>query len=365
MIYYLLYSLKDTFFGFNVTRYITFRAAMAAATALILSIVLGPLFIRFLYSLKIGQQVRKEECKVLYAIHKDKQGTPTMGGILIIFSILASVLMWGDIFNSHVLISLFTLAALGMVGFIDDYAKIKKKQSLGLTSKAKLLWQSIVGLVICLYIYTHPVLKDISPCIEVPFLKNATFCLGAMYFVLVMLVILGSSNAVNLTDGLDGLAIGCIIIAFATFGILAYIAGHAKFCEYLNVAYVPNVGELSVVCAATVGAGLGFLWFNAPPAQVFMGDTGSLALGGLLGVIALLVKKEILLVITGGVFVMEAGSVILQVGSYKTRRKRIFRVAPLHHHFEVGGWAETKVTIRMWIISIIFALLTLATLKLR
>lgn len=365
MIYQLLYHLKEYFFGFNVLRYITFRSAMAAATALGLSIFLGPVFIRFLYGLKIGQHVRKDECKPLYAIHKNKEGTPTMGGILIIASMVLSIMFWGDLFNSHVLICLFSLVALGAVGFVDDYSKIKKQRSLGLTSREKLFWQTLIALIICVYIHVHPVLHDLAPKLEIPFFKEIILSTGIFYFVIVFLVVLGSSNAVNLTDGLDGLAIGCLIMAFITYGALAYIVGHATFAGYLNISHVPEAGELSIVCAAAVGAGLGFLWFNAPPAQVFMGDTGSLALGGLLGVVALLVKKEILLVLTGGVFVMEAMSVILQVGSFKLRKKRIFKVAPIHHHFEVNGWAETKVTIRMWIMAFIFSLLTLATLKLR
>ncbi len=365
MIYHLLYHLKGVYFGFNVLRYITFRSAMAAVTALALSIVLGPAFIRFLYGLKLGQPVRKEECLPLYAIHKTKEGTPTMGGILMIATILLSTLLWGDLGNTHVLLGLAALVALGAVGFVDDFSKIRKKRSLGLTSRAKLFWQTVVGLGVCAYIGTHPVLGKLVGQVEIPFLKGPALDIGLVYFVLVLAVVLGSSNAVNLTDGLDGLAAGCLIMAFVPMGVMAYLVGHAKFCDYLLLTHVPDVGELTVLCAAAVGAGIGFLWYNAHPAQVFMGDTGSLALGGLLGVVALLIKKEILLVLTGGVFVIEAVSVILQVGSVKLRGKRIFRIAPIHHHFEMLGWPETKVTVRMWIVAFIFALLTLATLKLR
>ncbi|MDP3980803.1 MAG: phospho-N-acetylmuramoyl-pentapeptide-transferase [Chlamydiota bacterium] len=365
MLYHLFYPLKDFFFGFNVFRYITFRAGCAAVTALLISILLGPMIIRLLYSFKIGQPIRKEECPPLFALHRSKEGTPTMGGLLIIFSVTLSVLLWSDLTNLFIWIALFTFICLGFLGVADDALKIKHGKSKGVSAKVKLLVQGILSIFVMLFMYYHPALKEIADHVGVPFIKDFYISFGLVYIVVIFFVFVGTSNAVNLTDGLDGLAIGSVSIAAMGFSMLSYIVGNYKFANYLQVQYIPGAGELTVFCTAIVGSGLGFLWYNAYPAQVFMGDTGSLALGGALGAVALLIKQEIMLLMIGGLFVMEAMSVILQVGSFKTRRKRIFLMAPLHHHFEMKGWPETKITIRFWILAIIFALFSLGTLKLR
>lgn len=365
MFYHLLYPLRDIFFGFNVFRYITFRAAFAALTALVLTIFLGPPVIRKLYSLKVGQNVRKDECPPLYALHRTKQGTPTMGGILILVAIVSAVLLWADLTNRWIWVACFFVTALGLLGAVDDYLKLRNKSSKGVRARTKFLIEVLLALMLWVFISWEPRLSVISTHVTFPFLKDCVVDLGPFYVLLLMGVFVGSSNAVNLTDGLDGLAIGCVSIAAIVFAGLAYVIGNIKFATYLQIQPIPGVGELAIVCAAMVGAGLGFLWFNAYPAQVFMGDTGSLALGGGLGIIALFLKQELTLFLVGGVFVMEALSVILQVGSFKLRGKRLFAVAPIHHHFEVRGWAETKVTIRFWILAIIFALFSLGSLKLR
>lgn len=365
MLYYLIYPLHKLFFGFNVFKYITFRAAFAAVTSMLIAIVLGPWVIRKLYSMKIGQEIRKEECLPLYALHKTKEGTPTMGGILILFSVLVSTFLWADILNINVILAVFSLIWLGAIGFWDDYVKIKKKRSLGLTARMKFLLQIMLSLIIALILYFSPKMQAYATKLTVPFFREFIFDLGPFYILFLFLVLIGSSNAVNLTDGLDGLAAGCIIISGLALGIMSYIIGNVNFARYLQLLYVPGCGELAVFCASIVGAGLGFLWFNSYPAQVFMGDTGSLSLGGALGVVAILIKKELVLVIVGGIFVIEALSVIIQVASFKLTGKRVFRCAPIHHHFEMKGWAEPKVTIRFWIIAIIFALFSIATLKLQ
>lgn len=362
MLYYFLYSLKDAFFGFNVFKYITFRAAVAAFTAFALSVILGPFVINKLKQYNIGQNIRTNETPTLFPLHKDKQGTPTMGGILIIFAIAASTLMWADLKNQFVIITLVAILWLGAVGFADDYIKLVRKRSKGLSALTKLTGQIILGLGIGAYLFLNPAIKTN---LDIPFMKKLFLDLGLFYIPFVMLVIVGTSNAVNLTDGLDGLAIGSTIIVALTYGAFCYVTGHLKFSDYLNIAYIPGTGELAVICAAMLGAGLGFLWFNSYPASVFMGDTGSLALGGAIGVISVLIKKELLLLVVGGVFVLEALSVIIQVASFRTRGKRVFLMSPIHHHFQLKGWSESKVIVRFWIIAIVLALISLMTLKLR
>jgi phospho-N-acetylmuramoyl-pentapeptide-transferase len=362
MLYYLLYSLRDYVVGFNVFRYITFRTAFAALTALTISFILGPWLIERMRHIKLGQFIREEGPKS----HQQKAGTPTMGGILINVAILIPTILWADIKNPYIWIVLFVTFAYGAIGFVDDYRKLAKKRNLGLTAKEKFAAQFGVALLAALAIAYLPMLKNnYSTAITFPFLKEVAINLGILYIPFVMVVLVGCSNAVNLTDGLDGLAIGTTLIAAATYTVLTYAAGHARIADYLRIAWVPQTGELAVFCGAMVGASLGFLWFNAHPAEIFMGDVGSLALGGAIGCLAVMIKQEILLVLVGGLFVLEALSVILQVASFKITGRRIFKMSPLHHHFELSGWKETKVVVRFWIIAIMFALLSLATLKLR
>lgn len=365
MLYYLLYPLKDVFFGFNVFRYITFRSAGAAITGLVISLVFGPYVIRRLYELKMGERIRNgKDYTALYNLHKGKEGTPTMGGILILISILISTFLWADIFNRQILMIFFATVFFGILGFLDDYIKLRKKRR-GLPVRIKFLGQVCLTIAIFLFMLFCPQTRDVANKLALPFYKTPIAVSAFVYLVFILLVICGSSNAVNLTDGLDGLAIGCILVTAAAYGVLSYIAGHVKFAEYLNILYIQGSGELTVYCGSIIGAGLGFLWFNAHPADVFMGDTGAITLGGALGVVAVLIKKELWLLIIGGIFVLEALSVILQVGSFKLRRKRIFAMAPLHHHFEMKGWPETKITIRFWIIALICALIGLGSLKLQ
>lgn len=362
MLYELLYPLRDYFFGFNVFRYITFRAALASITAFILSLILAPRIIRFLHQLDAKQTIEREGFSKLYKAHEGKQKTPTMGGILIIGAMVLSTLLWADLRNRYVWMCLAAILWLGFVGFWDDYLKLTKKNSKGMAGRIKILGQLVFGLAIGMYLYWD------SPSwasIHVPYLKNYFLPIGVFYILFVCFVIVGSSNAVNLTDGLDGLAIGCTAMVALTYGILSYIAGNAKFSDYLQIPFVPGAGELAVFCSALLGAAMGFLWYNSYPASVFMGDVGSLGLGGVLGVIAIIIKKELLLLIAGGVFVIEALSVILQVASFKLFKKRIFLMAPLHHHFQLKGIAESKVVIRFWIVSMILALWALASLKLQ
>lgn len=362
MFYHLLYPLRDIFFGFNVFKYITFRAAGGAITAFLLSVMLGPFIIRRLKQLKVGQIVRREEAQGIYEFHKNKEGTPTMGGLFIVLAVILSTILWADLTNKYVLLAIFSMAWLCMVGFVDDYIKLSRNRSKGLTMVSKFTGQLILGLLIGLYIYFDP---QIGENLDVPFLKNAIVNLGVLYIFFTTLVIVGSSNAMNLTDGLDGLAIGCTIMVALTYTGLSYVTGNFKISDYLNIIYIPGAGELAIFCATILGASLGFLWFNSHPATVFMGDTGSLALGGAIGVVSTFIKKELLLFLVGGIFVAEALSVILQVASYKLFKKRIFLMAPLHHHFQMKGWSETKVVVRFWIIGAILALLSLSTLKLR
>ncbi|MBF0117899.1 MAG: phospho-N-acetylmuramoyl-pentapeptide-transferase [Desulfobacterales bacterium] len=359
MLYHLFFPLHETFSVFNVFRYITFRTIYAGITALILCFFLGPWMIRKLTEMQIGQYIREDGPKN----HQKKAGTPTMGGILIIFSITLSTLMWTNLTNRYVWIVLLITLSYAFIGFRDDYLKVRKKQNEGLTAREKFLLQTVIAIIVGVLIYMSPNFKTN---ITVPFLKTVSPDLGFLYILFAAFVIVGTSNAVNLTDGLDGLAIGPVTIAAGTYMIFAYVAGNIKFSDYLQISYVAGCGELTVFCGALAGAGLGFLWFNSYPAQVFMGDVGSLSLGGALGTVAVVTKQEILLVLVGGLFVMEALSVIFQVGFFKmTHGKRIFRMAPLHHHFELKGWSEPKVIVRFWIIAIILALISMSTLKLR
>jgi len=366
MLYLLLKELIPSVSAFNLFTYITFRAALAASTSLGLSILLGPWMIRKLTALKVGQTIRKEHVGELHRIHQVKEGTPTMGGVLILTSVTVATLLWADMFNRLVIIALVCMLWLGLVGFLDDFIKMRNKRSLGLTAKAKFTGQILLGLALGIYLYYNPTNTEFGTKLELLFLKDTIVSLGWLYVPFVILVIVGTSNAVNLTDGLDGLAIGSVIIAVLAYTVMAYLVGRTDFASYLFVTYVAGAGELTIFCAAVAGAGLGFLWYNAHPAEIFMGDTGALALGGALGTVAILIKQELLLLIVGGLFVVEAMSVIIQVLSYKLRGgKRVFKMAPLHHHFELSGWSETKVTIRFWIIAAIFALLSLSTLKVR
>jgi phospho-N-acetylmuramoyl-pentapeptide-transferase len=377
MLYYLLYHVLQKYFSpLNVFRYITVRTVYASLTAMFLALVFGPWLIRKLRELQIGQYIREEGPQE----HKKKAGTPTMGGVLIVISTAVPVLMWADLSNPYVMLALFALIAFAVIGFVDDYAKVAKRRNLGLTGKNKIVLQiavsSFVGFVL-LVLATHsaystqlifPFVKRFRPDLVIHSLLHSghLWPLAFLPFLLfVALVITGSSNAVNLTDGLDGLAIGCTVIAAGALTVLTYVSSNFRWATYLEIQYIPRVGELTVFCGALVGASLGFLWYNAHPAEVFMGDVGSLSLGGALGTIAVIIKQEVLLVFVGGIFVVEALSVILQVGSFKLRGKRIFRMAPIHHHFELLGWSESKVIVRFWIVALVFALFALTTLKLR
>ncbi|MCL1115182.1 MULTISPECIES: phospho-N-acetylmuramoyl-pentapeptide-transferase [Shewanella] len=360
MLVYLAEYLTQFYSGFNVFSYVTFRAILGLLTALVFSLWWGPILIKRLQMLQIGQVVRNDGPES----HFSKRGTPTMGGILILAGIFISVLLWGDLSNRYVLVTLFVLGSFGVIGFIDDYRKVVKKDSKGLIARWKYALQSIAALVVAIFLYASSTMAGETQLV-VPFFKDVMPQLGFMFILLAYFTIVGASNAVNLTDGLDGLAIMPTVMVAAAFALIAYLSGHAQFASYLHLPHLPLAGELVIVCTAMVGAGLGFLWFNTYPAQVFMGDVGSLALGAALGVIAILVRQEILLVIMGGVFVMETVSVILQVGSYKLRGQRIFRMAPIHHHYELKGWPEPRVIVRFWIISLFLVLLGLATLKLR
>lgn len=358
MLYNLLYPLHTEFSFLNVFRYITFRTVGSALTALLVSFVLGPWLIRKLGDMQIGQQVRDDGPET----HLKKQGTPTMGGTMILFAIGISTVLWSDLKNQYVWFVLIVTIGFGIIGFVDDYLKVVQKNPVGLIPRYKMGGQLTVSAVVALFLYFQP---SYSTVLAFPFIKGLAPDLGWFYIPLVVFIIVGTSNAVNLTDGLDGLAIGPVMTASVTYLLFAYLTGNVKIANYLQIQYVPGVGELSIFCGAMFGASLGFLWFNAYPAQVFMGDVGSLALGGALGTVAVITKQEILLAIVGGIFVMEALSVIFQVGSFKLRGKRIFRMAPIHHHFELKGWAEPKIIVRFWIISIILALVAISTLKLR
>jgi phospho-N-acetylmuramoyl-pentapeptide-transferase len=361
MLYALLYPLGDTWIGFNVFRYITFRTGLAIATAFFVSLVAGPWLLARLRKLQIRQAIRDEGPEH----HRLKAGTPTMGGLLIVGSFTLATVLWADLANAYVWTVLGVTLGFAAVGFADDWIKVRSGRNLGLTARQKLLLQVLVGLAggLAARMVAEP--APHAGALALPFVKDVLLPLGFGYLPFVVLVLLGASNAVNLTDGLDGLAVGAMAIAASTYTVFVYVAGHARIAEYLRIVPVSGAGEVAIFTGAVAGAALGFLWFNCHPAQVFMGDVGSLALGGGIGIVAVVAKQEVLLVLVGGLFVIEALSVLIQVTSFKLTGKRVFRMAPLHHHFELLGWQETQVVVRFWIISVVFALAGLATLKLR
>jgi phospho-N-acetylmuramoyl-pentapeptide-transferase len=377
LLYWLLYQKLFPYFRvFRIFRYVTFRCVFASLTALLIGLLIGPFVIERLRAFQIGQYIREEGPES----HKKKGGTPTMGGVLICISVLVPTLLWSDLANPLVWLIIFATVSFGAIGFADDYIKVVHKRNLGLTSRQKLFFQFLASIAIAVALIHLQQEHLYSTRLVVPFLKNfrPDLIIGSLlhthlwplaylpFFIFVMIVIAGSSNAVNLTDGLDGLAIGCTIIAAGALTVLTYVSGHMVFSDYLEIPRIPLASELTVFCGALVGASIGFLWYNAHPAEIFMGDVGSLALGGAIATVAVMIKQELLLPFIGGVFIMEAVSVMLQVGSYKLRGgKRIFRMAPIHHHFELGGWSESKVIARFWIMALVFALLGLTTLKLR
>jgi len=360
VLFYLFERLTPHFSFFNVFHYITLRGILGVLTALVISFWIGPMTIRHLGFRQLGQTVRKDGPQS----HLSKAGTPTMGGALILVAIFAATLLWADLSNRFVWAVLFSTAAFGAIGWVDDYKKIINKDPRGIGAKAKFFWQSLAALATALFLY-YSAKGGAETALIVPVFKNIIIPLGPAYILLAYFVIVGSSNAVNLTDGLDGLAIMPTVMVAGALGIFAYVMGHLKFSVYLGFPYIPGAGEMLIFCGAIVGAGLGFLWFNTYPAMVFMGDIGALALGAALGTIAVVVRQEIVLFIMGGIFVMETVSVMLQVASFKLTGKRIFRMAPLHHHFELKGWPEPRVIVRFWIISLILVLIGLATLKIR
>jgi len=357
MLYHLLYPLHTTYGVFNVFRYQTFRGLAAALTAFLLAFLFGPWLIRRLQAHQIGQPIREDGPQR----HLAKAGTPTMGGTLILFSLVLATLLLADLDNRYVWTMLGVTLGFGVIGFVDDYRKLRIGNSKGISGRSKLLWQFIIGFGVGLFLYQ----SEFATTLRFPFFKDLYVDLGAWYIPFAALVVVGASNAVNLTDGLDGLAIGPVMTNAVTFGVFAYAAGNLKNAAYLQIPYIPGVGEVAIFCAALFSASLGFLWFNAYPAMMFMGDVGALPLGAALGTVALLTKQELVLLIAGGVFVVEALSVILQVAYYKWSRKRIFRMAPLHHHFELQGYPEPQIIVRFWIVSVICALAALSTLKLR
>jgi phospho-N-acetylmuramoyl-pentapeptide-transferase len=361
MLYFLFYGLSDVFTPFNVFQYITFRAGGAVLTSLLICIIFGKAFIRKMTALKIKQTVRNDGPST----HQVKTGTPTMGGLLILISVVVSVLLWARINNGFIIFLLIGVVFLGLLGFLDDYLKLIKQNSKGVSVRGKLLWQALFAACVAAFVCLYPPNPNFTTMINIPFLKEVFVNLSYFYGLFVVLEIVGSSNAVNLTDGLDGLAIVCIVIVAFSLALFAYFAGHIEIATYLKIVHVKGAGEISVFLFSIVGAGLGFLWFNAHPAEIFMGDTGSLFLGGVLGMAAVFIKQELILMLLGGIFVAEALSVLIQVFVFKRTGKRVFRMAPLHHHFELAGTAETKVTIRFWIIGIILAILAFASLKLR
>jgi phospho-N-acetylmuramoyl-pentapeptide-transferase len=377
LLYWLLYQrLFAHFPPFRIFRYVTFRTAFASLTALFMGMIIGPAIIRQLRDFQIGQYIREEGPKG----HQKKAGTPTMGGVLITIAIIVPTLLWADLSNTYIWLAIFSTIAFGAIGFADDYIKVVRKRNLGLTGRTKLVLQFLAAGFVGVALVTLTATRQYSTHLMVPFFKQFRpdlviesfrhyphlWWLAFIPFVLfVMLVLVGSSNAVNLTDGLDGLAIGCTVIAAGALTVLTYLSGHVVFSEYLELQKMPQVAEVTVFCGAMVGSSIGFLWYNAHPAEIFMGDVGSLALGGAIGTVAVIIKQELLLPFIGGIFVLEALSVIIQVASYKLRKKRVFKMAPLHHHFELAGWSESKIIIRFWILALIFALFALTTLKLR
>lgn len=360
MLVWLAQLTEQYYHSFHVFHYLTLRSILATMTALLISLLVGPVMIKKLKDLQVGQFVRDDGPQT----HLKKTGTPTMGGALILIAITASMLLWGDLSNRYVWVVLTVMLGFGAIGWVDDYRKIVRKNSKGLSAKAKLFWQSFVGLS-CIFFLYYGASLPVETSLIVPFFKNMVIPLGFFFVILSYFVIVGTSNAVNLTDGLDGLAILPTVMVAGALGIFSYLTGNSQFSTYLAIPYIPGVGEVAVFCGAIVGAGLGFLWFNTYPAQVFMGDVGSLGLGAALGIIAVAVRQELVLMIMGGIFVMETVSVILQVASFKLTGKRIFKMAPLHHHFELKGWPEPRVIVRFWIISFMLVLFGLATLKLR
>lgn len=360
MLFWLTEILQQYFPGFRVFEYLTFRSILATLTAFIISLLVGPMMIRRLAALHIGQSIQGDGPQS----HLTKAGTPTMGGAMILIAIAMSTLLWGELSNRYVWMVLLVTMAFGFIGGVDDYTKLVLKDNRGLAASKKFFWQALLGIIISAFIYLTAQFP-IETQLVIPFFKYALFDLGWLFPLLVFFVIVGSSNAVNLTDGLDGLAILPTVMVAGALGIFAYAGGNVNYANYLSIPYVPGAGEVAVFCGAIVGAGLGFLWFNTYPAQIFMGDVGALGLGAALGIIAIVVRQELVLFIMGGVFVLETVSVIMQVTSYKLTRKRIFRMAPLHHHFELKGWPEPKVIVRFWIITVVLVLIGLATLKLR
>lgn len=357
MFYYFLFPLAKYHTVFNVFQYITFRTIYAAVTALVLSFVFGPYLIDKLREMNVGEVIREDGPPN----HSSKKGTPTMGGAIILLIVIVTVMLWGNLSNIYVWLVTFVTLGMGAIGFIDDYSKVVQKKKGGMTGRTKISAQIGVALAAAVFLYY----MQFNTVVTIPFFKDLAIDLGFFYIFFVVLVIVGASNAVNLTDGLDGLAIGPMVISAATYMLLAYLVGHIKIASYLHILYVPKVGELAVFAGAMVGASLGFLWFNTYPAQVFMGDVGSLSLGGALGTLAVITKNEVLLLLVGGIFVVEALSVIFQVASFKLTGKRVFAMAPIHHHYEIKGWAEPKIIVRFWIIAIMLALLAISTLKIR
>ncbi|HWR90334.1 MAG TPA: phospho-N-acetylmuramoyl-pentapeptide-transferase [Dissulfurispiraceae bacterium] len=360
MLYEALYGLHEYYSPFNVFRYITFRSALASFTALIVTFIIAPPLIRWLKQISTIQQIRDDGPST----HHAKSGTPTMGGIIIVASIVVSMAMWGDFRNVYICVVMTALLGFGAIGFVDDYLKMIKKNPKGLKGRYKFGGQVALALALGTFLYANPH-DPYTTVLSVPFFKKWLFDFGMLYVPFSMFVMVGSSNAVNLTDGIDGLAIGLVAIATLANGALVYLSGHAQFARYLQVLYLPGIGELTVFCGALFGASLGFLWYNAHPAEIFMGDVGSLGIGGALGTLAVITKHEIVLAIVGGIFVIETVSVVMQVASYRLTGRRIFKMAPIHHHFELKGWPEPKVVLRFWIVGIILALFSLATLKLR
>ena len=352
--------LSQYYSGFNVFQYLTLRAILGVITALGIALIIGPTMIRHLSFKQIGQVVRDDGPES----HFSKAGTPTMGGALILVAIAVSTLMWADLSNRYIWVVLLVTLGFGIIGFIDDYIKLVRQDPKGLISRYKYFWQSVVGITVAVFLYQTAVVPAETQLI-VPFFKHIVIPMGAWYMLLSYLVIVGTSNAVNLTDGLDGLAIMPTVMIASALGLFSYVTGHFEFAHYLAIPFIPGIGELTVFCAAMVGAGLGFLWFNTYPAQIFMGDVGALALGAALGTVAVLVRQELVLLIMGGVFVVETLSVVLQVSSYKLRGKRIFLMAPIHHHYELKGWPEPRIIVRAWIITVFLVLVGLASLKIR
>lgn len=360
MLLYLSEYLSQFHSGFNVFQYITLRAILGVITALGIALLVGPSMIRHLSFRQIGQVVRTDGPES----HLSKSGTPTMGGALILVAIAISTLLWADLNNRYVWVVLVVTLFFGIIGFVDDYIKLVRQDPKGLVSRYKYFWQSVVGAGAAIFLYNTAIVPAETQLI-IPFFKDVIIPLGAWYMLLTYLVVVGSSNAVNLTDGLDGLAIMPTVMVAGALGLFSYLTGHAEFARYLSIPYIPGAGELTIFCAAMVGSGLGFLWFNTYPAQVFMGDIGALALGAALGIVAVLVRQELVLLIMGGVFVMETLSVVVQVASYKLRGKRVFLMAPIHHHYELKGWPEPRIIVRFWIITVFLVLVGLASLKIR